>query len=171
MSLFIGNVSSTITDESFSKYFEEFGKCSVRIKGSFAFADYANEEDADHAMKNLQHKMIGGRKINILSILKKVVNIKIKKVLMIMIKIINIKIQKVVKIEKDQQVSRVEEVIEKTEKNIQEEVDLEVEIKKEMIIVKKIENVEKNINHLVKEVKEIMIIIIKKNKMIMIKIK
>lgn len=65
MSLFIGNVSNTVSHSSFAKHFEEVGKCEVKIKGSFAFADFENEADGEVAIEKLQGKVIGGRKINI----------------------------------------------------------------------------------------------------------
>lgn len=65
MSLFIGNVSNTITTAEFARYFEEFGKCEIKMKGSFAFVDYEEEEAGDNAMDKLKGKVIGGRKINI----------------------------------------------------------------------------------------------------------
>ena len=65
MSLFIGNVSNTITTSEFARYFEEFGKCEIKMKGSFAFVDYEEEDAADNAMDKLKGKVIGGRKINI----------------------------------------------------------------------------------------------------------
>lgn len=65
MSLFVGNVSHSITTSEFARYFEEFGKCEIKMKGSFAFADYEEEDAADNAMEKLKGKVIGGRKINI----------------------------------------------------------------------------------------------------------
>lgn len=65
MSLFIGNISHTISSESFSKYFTEFGKCEIKMKGSFAFVDYDSEDAADDALSKLKGKYLGGRKINI----------------------------------------------------------------------------------------------------------
>jgi RNA recognition motif-containing protein len=63
--LFVGNISNTVRQSDIEKYFEEFGECRVKFKGSYSFVEYDKENDADNAYKNLQNKKIGGREINI----------------------------------------------------------------------------------------------------------
>lgn len=65
MSLFVGNISSTISSSSFAKYFDDFGKCDVNFKGSYAFVDFSREKDAEYAKEKLHNKVIGNRKLNI----------------------------------------------------------------------------------------------------------
>lgn len=65
MSLFIGNVSHEVTPQEFAKVFEEYGPCKIKLKGSFGFVDYDEEEAGDKAMEKLKGSFIGGRKINI----------------------------------------------------------------------------------------------------------
>lgn len=65
MSLFIGNLSKSITSSELEKTFGDFGSCRINYKGSFAFAEFENEKDAEDALENLQSKEMGGRRINI----------------------------------------------------------------------------------------------------------
>jgi len=65
MSLFIGNISKTANVNDLARYFEDLGKCHFKFKGSYAFAEYDNEKDAEYALDKLQAKNIGGRRINI----------------------------------------------------------------------------------------------------------
>jgi RNA recognition motif-containing protein len=65
MSLFIGNISRTAYASDLEKYFGEFGQCRINFKGTYAFAEFENEKDAEEAISNLQNKSIGGREINI----------------------------------------------------------------------------------------------------------
>ena len=65
MSLFIGNISKTVTSSELEKLFGEYGSSRINYKGSYAFAEFDHEKDAEEALDNLQSKDIEGRKINI----------------------------------------------------------------------------------------------------------
>ena len=65
MSLFIGNISNPISSTELEKTFIEFGRCKLNYKGSYAFAEFDNEKDAEEAMNHLQKKNMGGRELNI----------------------------------------------------------------------------------------------------------
>lgn len=65
MSLFVGNLSRNINAVDLEKEFDKFGTCRINYKGSFAFAEYEREKDAEDALENLQNKDMGGKKINI----------------------------------------------------------------------------------------------------------
>lgn len=65
MSLFIGNLSRQVVASELEKVFGEFGNCKINYKGSFAFAEYDNEKDAEEAMTQLQSKDMGGKRINL----------------------------------------------------------------------------------------------------------
>ena len=65
MSLFIGNISNSISSSELEKTFNEFGRCSINYKGTYAFAEFDNEKDAEEAMNHLQKKNMGGRELNI----------------------------------------------------------------------------------------------------------
>jgi len=47
------------------KAFAEYGTCRINYKGSFAFAEFDNDKDAEDAIENLQSKDMGGKRINI----------------------------------------------------------------------------------------------------------
>ena len=42
-----------------------FGRCMINYKGTYAFAEFDNEKDAEEAMNHLQKKNMGGRELNI----------------------------------------------------------------------------------------------------------
>jgi RNA recognition motif-containing protein len=65
MSLFIGNISKSVNSSELEKAFSEYGPCKINFKGSFAFAEFEQEKDAEQAITNLQGKEMSGRKINI----------------------------------------------------------------------------------------------------------
>lgn len=65
MSLFVGNISKSVTSSELEKLFGEYGSCRINYKGSYAFAEYDHEKDAEEAQENLQSRDMGGRKINI----------------------------------------------------------------------------------------------------------
>ncbi len=65
MSLFVGNISKTITAADLEKAFGEYGHTRINFKGSYAFAEFEQERDAEEALDNLQGKTFGGRQINI----------------------------------------------------------------------------------------------------------
>jgi RNA recognition motif-containing protein len=65
MSLFIGNISKSISSTDLEKAFNEHGTCKINYKGTYAFAEFENEKDADDAYEHLQSKLLGGRALNI----------------------------------------------------------------------------------------------------------
>jgi RNA recognition motif-containing protein len=65
MSLFIGNISKSVSSSELEKAFSEYGSVRINYKGSYAFAEFDHEKDAEEALDNLQSKDMGGRKINI----------------------------------------------------------------------------------------------------------
>jgi RNA recognition motif-containing protein len=65
MSIFIGNVSRTLTETDLQKAFGEYGTCKINYKGTFAFAEYENEKDAEDALNGLKGKNLGGRTLNL----------------------------------------------------------------------------------------------------------
>ncbi len=65
MSIFIGNVSRTITETDLQKAFGEYGSCKINFKGTYAFAEFENEKEAEEALTNLKGKNLGGRTINL----------------------------------------------------------------------------------------------------------
>jgi RNA recognition motif-containing protein len=65
MSLFIGNISKTVSSVELEKLFSEHGACRINFKGTFAFAEYDHEKDAEEAIESLQNREVGGRKMNL----------------------------------------------------------------------------------------------------------
>jgi RNA recognition motif-containing protein len=65
MSLFIGNISNSVSVSELEKVFADYGRCSINFKGTYAFAVYDNEKEAEEALQSLQSKNMGGRQLNI----------------------------------------------------------------------------------------------------------
>ena len=65
MSLFIGNLNYEITEKEISDLFLKYGKCKINYKGSFAFATYEDQKEAEKAKEVLNKKKIGSREINV----------------------------------------------------------------------------------------------------------
>jgi RNA recognition motif-containing protein len=65
MSLFIGNISKSVSSSELEKLFSEYGSVRINYKGSYAFAEFDHEKDAEEALDSLKNKDMGGRKINI----------------------------------------------------------------------------------------------------------
>ena len=65
MSLFIGNISKTVSANDLEKAFNEYGSCRINYKGTYAFAEFDNEKSAEEALSQLQSKNLGGRPLNI----------------------------------------------------------------------------------------------------------
>lgn len=65
MSLFIGNISRSVTSKDLRNIFEKYGKCAVDVKGSFAFVDYEQMRAAEQAKNTMHGKEIAGNVINI----------------------------------------------------------------------------------------------------------
>ena len=62
MSLFIGNLSSSIKQSELETLFEEYGPCKIKLQPykSFGFVDYQEERDAEEALSNLKGKDVKG---------------------------------------------------------------------------------------------------------------
>jgi RNA recognition motif-containing protein len=65
MSLFVGNISRSVTSNDLEKEFGSFGPVKINYKGSYSFAEFDHEKDAEDALESLQAKDMGGRRINI----------------------------------------------------------------------------------------------------------
>lgn len=65
MSLFIGNISNQAKQDDLLDKFSPFGKCHIKWKGSYAFAEYDNEKDAEKAYNELQNTKIFDKVLNI----------------------------------------------------------------------------------------------------------
>jgi len=65
MSLFIGNISRAVTAKDLHSIFDKFGKCTVDVKGNFAFVDFESARAADQAKQAMHGKEIMGNVINI----------------------------------------------------------------------------------------------------------
>lgn len=65
MSLFVGNISRSVTQSDIESTFKEFGACTVNFKGSFAFVEFDDQKEGDEAFEALQNKQLGGRPINL----------------------------------------------------------------------------------------------------------
>lgn len=65
MSLFIGNIPRTVVIPELHSIFNRFGRCSVDLKGSFAFIDFDHLKSAEEAIKEMQGKSIQGNSLSI----------------------------------------------------------------------------------------------------------
>jgi len=65
MSLFVGNVSRHVSPRELEAEFQRFGTCTVCHKGSYAFIEYPDEQDAQDAFAALNAKNMGGLCLNI----------------------------------------------------------------------------------------------------------
>jgi RNA recognition motif-containing protein len=65
MSIFIGNISKSVVVADLEKTFKEYGACHINYKGSYAFAEFEAEKEAEEALTNLQGKSLGGRPMNL----------------------------------------------------------------------------------------------------------
>ena len=65
MSLFIGNLSRETREKDIEDLFSPYGKCKINFKGTFAFAAFEEEKEAEKAKEELQSKKVCGREINV----------------------------------------------------------------------------------------------------------
>ena len=65
MSLFIGNLSSSTNVTELEKLFLDYGQCKINFKGTYAFAEFDSEKDAEEAFAHLKGKSLNGREMNI----------------------------------------------------------------------------------------------------------
>ena len=65
MSLFVGNISRSTTGKDIHAFFDKYGKCTVDVKGNFAFVDYESSDSAKQAKIALHGKEIFGNVVNI----------------------------------------------------------------------------------------------------------
>ena len=49
MSLFIGNLSSSVNVSDLEKLFGEYGKCTIKYLGTYGFAEFDEEKAAEAA--------------------------------------------------------------------------------------------------------------------------
>jgi RNA recognition motif-containing protein len=72
--IFVGNLSFSLTDETFKEAFEKFGtvteaiiiknKFNDRSKG-FGFVTFENDEDAKKAVEGMNEQELDGRKVTV----------------------------------------------------------------------------------------------------------
>lgn len=65
MSLFVGNISRNVSPQELETQFQFFGACTVCHKGSYAFIQFRDEQDAQDALSALNTKNLGGLRLNI----------------------------------------------------------------------------------------------------------
>ena len=65
MSLFIGNIAGEISQKELEDLFSKYGKCEIKYKSIFAFAEYSSDKEAEQAMQELNKKEINGRALSI----------------------------------------------------------------------------------------------------------
>lgn len=65
MSLFIGNLSSSVNVSDLEKLFGDYGKCTIKYLGTYGFAEFDEEKDAEEAFNHLQGKEINGKEMKI----------------------------------------------------------------------------------------------------------
>ena len=65
MSLFVGNISRSTTPKDIHAFFDKYGKCTVDVKGNFAFVDFEMKKSAEVAKQALHGKEIFGNVVNI----------------------------------------------------------------------------------------------------------
>ena len=65
MSLFIGNLSNSCNITDLEKLFGEYGKCTIKYLGTYGFAEFDSEKDAEEAFNALQGKNVNGRELKL----------------------------------------------------------------------------------------------------------
>ena len=65
MSLFIGNLSRDTTEKDIEELFSKYGKCKINFKGSYAFAAFEDQKEAEKAKDELNSEKLNGRQINV----------------------------------------------------------------------------------------------------------
>lgn len=65
MSLFIGNLSNSCNITDLEKLFGEYGKCTIKYLGTYGFAEFDSEKDAEEAFNALQGKNVNGRDLKL----------------------------------------------------------------------------------------------------------
>ena len=61
MSLFIGNIGGEISQKELEDIFNKYGKCEIKYKTSFAFAEYSSTKEAEQSLQEMNKKKIKGR--------------------------------------------------------------------------------------------------------------
>ncbi|KAI4310588.1 hypothetical protein MLD38_035557 [Melastoma candidum] len=65
MSLYIGNLSSHISQEDLEHVFRKFGRCRIQMKDGFGFAVYEFRGNAERALRDLRGKNICGEAVTV----------------------------------------------------------------------------------------------------------
>ena len=65
MSLFLGNLSNSCNITDLEKLFGEYGKCTIKYLGTYGFAEFDSEKDAEEAFNALQGKTVNGRELKL----------------------------------------------------------------------------------------------------------
>ena len=61
----MGNISRSTTAKDIHAFFDKYGKCTVDVKGNFAFVDYEMKKSAEQAKQALNGREIFGNVVNI----------------------------------------------------------------------------------------------------------
>jgi arginine/serine-rich splicing factor 7 len=65
MSLFIGNIANEVTKKELEDLFGKYGKCEIKYKGAYAFAEYSLDKEAEAAKSELNKKEVNKRILSI----------------------------------------------------------------------------------------------------------
>ena len=65
MTLYVKNISFSVTEERLTRAFSRFGEVHVDLKKGFAFAEFVDKRDAEKALAELQNANFSGMNINI----------------------------------------------------------------------------------------------------------
>lgn len=65
MSLFIGNIAHEVSKKNLEDVFQKYGQCDINYKGSFAFAEFKDEKEAEQAKSELNKSLVSGRILKI----------------------------------------------------------------------------------------------------------
>ena len=65
MSLFIGNIAHEVSKKDLEIVFRKYGQCDINYKGSFAFAEFKDEKEAEQAKSELNKSLVSGRILKI----------------------------------------------------------------------------------------------------------
>ena len=63
MSLFVGSIARSVNLKQLTEIFEAHGECSVKHKGSYAFVDFNNKDNAKKALDEENGKENGGLRL------------------------------------------------------------------------------------------------------------
>ena len=65
MTLYIKNISYSVTEDRLQRAFGRYGECHIDLKRGFAFAEYVDKRDAEEALDKLQGTNFSGMNVKI----------------------------------------------------------------------------------------------------------